>query len=133
MSDALDTNVLVRLATHDDPGQFKKAERLVRERFSRSTPAWISVIVLAEYAWVLGRLYEYSRGEIADSLIALLRVDCFRLEDANHVESAIRIFRGSKADFSDCLIVERNRERGSDLTHTFDRKAAKLEGFRLIT
>ena len=132
MSEALDTNVLVRLATRDDAAQFKKAEKLVRNQFSQSGPAWISVIVVVEYVWVLTRLYQYTRKEIAATLAALLDVDCFRVEDANLVRSAVQLYGKSKADFSDCLILVRNQADGSEITHTFDRKAAKLAGFKFI-
>lgn len=133
MSNALDTNVLVRLATRDDADQFKKAEKLVRDTFSQSSPAWISVIVVVEYTWVLTKLYQYSRKEIANTLTALIETDCFRVEDQNLVRTAIRLYLETKADFSDCLILFRNQENGSEITHTFDRQAAKLSGFELIT
>ncbi len=132
MSNALDTNVLVRLATRDDAVQFSKAEKLVRDRFSVSSPAWISVIVVVEYTWILTRLYQYSRREIANTLKALIETDCFRVEDQNLVRAAVRLYSETKADFSDCLILVRNQENGSDITHTFDRQAAKLRGFELI-
>lgn len=132
MSDALDTSVLVRLATRDDAAQFKKAEKLVRGNFSQSAPAWISVIVLTEYVWVLTRLYHYSREEIENSLTSLLQTDCFKVEDRNLVRAAIAKYAGGKADFYDCLILVRNQSSGSKITHTFDRKAAKLDGFELI-
>ncbi len=132
MSNALDTNVLVRLATRDDAVQFSKAEKVVRDRFSVSSPAWISVIVVVEYTWVLTRLYQYSRREIANTLKALIETDCFRVEDQNLVRAAVRLYSETKADFSDCLILVRNQENGSDITHTFDRQAAKLRGFELI-
>jgi predicted nucleic-acid-binding protein len=132
VSNALDTNVLVRLATRDDAVQFSKAEKVVRDRFSVSSPAWISVIVVVEYTWVLTRLYQYSRREIANTLKALIETDCFRVEDQNLVRAAVRLYSETKADFSDCLILVRNQENGSDITHTFDRQAAKLRGFELI-
>ena len=132
MSNALDTNVLVRLATRDDAVQFSKAEKLVRDRFSVYSPAWISVIVVAEYTWVLTKLYQYSRREIANSLTALIETDYFRVEDQHLVRAAVRLYSETKADFSDCLILVRNQENGSDITYTFDRQAAKLRGFELI-
>lgn len=48
------------------------------------------------------------------------------------VRAAIAKYVASKADFSDCLILARNESRGSKTTHTFDWKAAKLDGFELI-
>ncbi|MGJ8634650.1 MAG: PIN domain-containing protein, partial [Luteolibacter sp.] len=118
MSEALDTNVLVRLATRDDAAQFKKAGKLVRGKFSHSSPAWINVIVVVEYSWVLARLYQYDRKEIATTLTALLAVDCFRVENQNLVRSAIQLYTETKADFSDCLILVRNQSNGAESTYT---------------
>lgn len=132
VSDSLDTNVLVCLATREDAEQFKKAEKLVRNHFSQSSPAWISFIVVVEYSWVLTRLYQYDRKEIATTLTALLAVDCFRVENQDLVRAAIQLYSETKADFSDCLILVCNQSSGSETTHTFDRKAAKLKGFTLI-
>jgi len=130
--EALDTNILVRLATRDDKRQFAKANDFVRTRFSSSSPAWISVIVLVEYVWVMGSLYGYTRDEIAFSVSQLLNADSFQMEDHPLVVTALSHFSNSKADFSDCLIIARNQSRSTSPTHTLDRKAAKLEGFKLL-
>jgi len=130
--EALDTNILVRLATRDDKRQFAKANDFVRTRFSSSSPAWISIIVLVEYVWVLSSLYGYSRDEIAFSVSQLLNADSLQVEDHPLVVTALSDFNGSKADLSDCLILARNKSRSISPTHTLDRKAAKLEGFQLL-
>ena len=132
MSEALDTNVLVRLATRDDEAQFRKAEKLIRARFPHSSPAWISLIVVVEYTWVLAKLYQYGRDEIVETLTALTETDCFQVEDRNLVRAAIHVYARGKADFADCLIAVRNKDQGAMTTHTFDRKAAKIEGFQAI-
>lgn len=130
--EAIDTNILVRLATRDDEQQFAKADQLVRSHFSPRSPAWISIIVLTEFVWVLNRLYSYTRPEIAFSVSQLLRADSFQLEDHQLVISAMAQFSDSKADLADCLILARNQSRSITPTHTFDRRAAKLDGFQLL-
>ena len=130
--EALDTNILVRLATRDDAAQLRKAERLMREKFSAQSPAWISVIVVTEMAWVLARSYGYSRPQIAASIRGLLNTAVFRVEDHTLVSDAIDLFLARAADFSDCVILARNESRSITPTHTLDRKAAKLDGFQLL-
>jgi predicted nucleic-acid-binding protein len=49
---ALDTNVLVRLVTRDDPRQVAAAEAFV------ARGAWVSHVVLVEAVWVLVSVYE---------------------------------------------------------------------------
>jgi predicted nucleic-acid-binding protein len=130
--EALDTNILVRLATRDDAAQLRKAERLMREKFSAQSPAWISVIVVTEFAWVLARSYGYARPQIAASLRGLLNTAVFRVEDHTLVAESIDHFLSQAADFSDCVILARNESRSITPTHTLDRKAAKLDGFQLL-
>lgn len=49
---AVDTNVLVRLITRDDPDQTASAEKFISEG------AWMSTLVLTEALWVLASVYE---------------------------------------------------------------------------
>jgi predicted nucleic-acid-binding protein len=130
--EALDTNILVRLATRDDPAQTRKAERLMRETFSAQQTAWISLIVITEFAWVLARCYGYTRLQIAGSIRGLLNIDVFRVEDHSLTAEANDLFLKSTADFSDCVIVTRNQSRAITPTYTLDRKAGKLDGFKLL-
>jgi predicted nucleic-acid-binding protein len=130
--EALDTNILVRLATRDDAAQVSKSERLMGERFSTRHPAWISIIVITELVWVLSRSYGYSRPQIAACVRGLLNTAVFRVEDHTLVAEAIELFLASTADFSDCIILVRNQSRSITPTHTLDRKAAKLVGFQLL-
>lgn len=130
--EALDTNILVRIATRDDPAQLAKVEKLMVEKFSDGHPAWVSVIVLTELSWVLGRTYGYSRVETAAFIRKLLDTASILVEDEIPVSLALDIFQNSIADFSDCLILARNKSRSISPTHTLDRKAAKLEGFQLL-
>lgn len=130
--EALDTNILVRLATRDDAAQVRKAERLMQEKFSAQSPAWISIIVVTELAWVLARSYGYSRQQIAAAIRGLLNTAAFRVEDHTLVADASGLYLAHAADFSDCVILARNQSRSISPTHTLDRKAAKLDGFQLL-
>ncbi|NCQ36129.1 type II toxin-antitoxin system VapC family toxin [bacterium] len=130
--EAIDTNILVRIATRDDMTQLARVEKLMAEKFSDENPAWVSVIVLTELSWVLGRTYGYSRTETGAFIRKLLDTASILVEDEILVSHALDLFMDSTADFSDCLILARNESRSISPTHTLDRKAAKLEGFRLL-
>ena len=130
--EALDTNILVRIATRDDAAQLRKVEKLMRENFSAANPAWVSIIVLTELAWVLTRRYGYLRPDVGAFLHQLLHTASISVEDHTIAGKAIDLFLGSNADFSDCLIFARNQARSISPTHTLDRKAAKLKGTRLL-
>jgi len=130
--EAIDTNILVRLATRDDERQFQKVEKFLRESFSSQEPAWVSVIVITELAWVLERRYRYTRAQVAAFITGLINTPSFHLEDPSATSKAAELFSSSKADFGDCLILSRNLTRKITPTHTLNRQAAKLQGFKLL-
>ena len=120
---AVDTNVLIRLITRDDPQQAATAERFVE------AGAWVSVLALAEAAWVLDTAYSLSSKSVADAIEMLLDQGNVVLQDAAAVRAAIELFRARPSlGFSDCLMLELARKAGHVPLGTFDRNLAKVEG-----
>ena len=52
-----DTNVIVRYLTQDDPVQSPKATELIERGLTEEEPGFVSVVTMAETAWVLERVY----------------------------------------------------------------------------
>jgi|SRR5579863_3681428 len=127
----LDTNILVRYLTEDDPVQVIDAGR-VMDSFSPDSPGFISLIVLAELVWVLESFYRFTRKEIEQVLETLLRSEELVLERAEIVSQALRMFRGSRADFADCLIERCGHAADCKYTLTFDGKAVAGAGMRAL-
>ena len=120
---AVDTNVLVRLVTRDDPKQVAAAEAFVERG------AWISHLALAEATWVLSAVYGLAPREIATAVEMLLNHQNLTLQEAETVSNALAQFRKRPAlGFSDCLMLEAARRSGHLPLGTFDRSLARLEG-----
>ena len=129
----LDTNVLVRFFAQDDPQQSRAARSLINGKLTRDHPGYVAAIVLAEFAWVMKRLYDADRGEVAAAIEGLLTSPVITVEHKPLIWKALSDLRASSIDFSDCLIKHVNAAAGCEVTCTFDRTAAKLAGFRLLT
>ena len=104
----VDTNVIVRLLVADDEKQADAASRFLKEQCSSEDPALLSDIVLAECAWVLEDVYEYSRTQIGEAIEGLLMTAQLRAVNASAVNTALQRFRSSSADFADCLLGTTN-------------------------
>ncbi|WP_316151286.1 type II toxin-antitoxin system VapC family toxin [Cupriavidus sp. BIC8F] len=127
----LDTNVLVRYFAQDDPVQASKATALI-ESLTAETPGYVTQVVLVEVVWVLGRAYGTDRDQIAQVIETLLRTKELVIEAAATVWRALRLYAASSADFADCLIERACHEAQCEYTATFDTKAVKITGMRLI-
>lgn len=128
----VDTNVLVRYLTQDDPKQAAIATRFIENRLSAENPGFVSAVTLCEIAWVLAASYGAERRGIRQTVENLLTTRQLVIERAELVWKALRASEGAQADFSDALIGQIAADNGSETTVTFDRGAAKLPGFELL-
>ena len=120
---AVDTNVLLRLLTRDDPEQGAAGEEFVRPG------AWVSHVVLAEVAWALESVYAVEAREIADTVEMLLEHESVAIQDPDVVRAAVASFRARPAvEFPDHLILEIARKAGHLPLGTFDRGLGKVAG-----
>jgi predicted nucleic-acid-binding protein len=120
---AVDTNVLVRLVSRDDPRQVAAAEAFV------ARGAWVSHVVLVEAIWVLASVYELEAPAVATAVDMLLNHRDLTLQDTDAVTAALEQYRAKPAvSFSDCLVLELARKSGHLPLGTFDRDLGKLDG-----
>ena len=127
----LDTNVLVRYISQDDPIQSERANVLL-ESLSTGLEGYVTVVSLVELVWVLTSCYGSSKAEISNVLESLMHTKYIIVQDADLVWKALRNFKVGKADFPDCLIKHISFNAGCSSVVTFDVKAARDSGMSLI-
>jgi len=110
---AVDTNVLVRLLTGDDPKQAAAARRLFA-----SQPIWIAKTVLLETAWVLRSLYGFEQTAIREAFTKLLGLKNVKAEDESSVAAAL-VLVAHGAEFTDAMHLA-SRPPGSQFV-SFDK------------
>lgn len=128
---ALDTNVIVRYLTQDDPDQARGATTII-DSLTSASPGFIATIVWAEIHWVLTRAYGFGALEVIEKLADLSLSDEIRAEDQGAVASALASARHG-ADFADALIGAAAKRAGCDEVVTFDRRASAKLGWRLVS
>jgi predicted nucleic-acid-binding protein len=126
----IDTNVLVRYITLDDPIQTPAAVKLV-DSLTQDEPGFVSLVVTAELTWVLEVCYKFEKKAVVRVLEALLRSKEVMLEQASVISESLHLFTAGTADFADYLIERGARAAGCSYTYTLDQKAA-ASGMRLL-
>ena len=94
---AVDTNVLVRLLTEDDPKQAAQARSLFIAEV-----VWISKTVLLETQWVLHSLYGFQDSAIAVAFGRLIGLRNVQVEDEQSLAAALALTRHG-IEFADAM------------------------------
>ena len=110
---AVDTNVLVRLLTSDDPRQASASRAL----FS-TEQIWIAITVLLETAWVLRSIYGFGEGAISEAFTKLLGLKNVQAEDESSLAAALSL-TAHGIEFADAIHLT-SRPHGTAFV-TFDK------------
>jgi predicted nucleic-acid-binding protein len=119
--DAVDTSVLVRYFVADDPVAATAAARLIDSEQSIA----LSLVAIAETAFVLYRHYKVPREIVVDSLVELLRKRNVRVLGADKAlaASSLLLCRPSgRVSFADAMINADARSAGVSSVYTFDER-----------
>lgn len=116
----LDTNVLVRLATQDDPKQAALALQVLKKArlIAVPTPA------LCEMVWVLLRGYRYSPAQVAHAVRTLMQVEQVVCNTPAVLAGLALLEAGG--DFADGAIAFEGALLGGDEFVSFDQQATQL-------
>ncbi len=125
---AIDTNVLVRLVTRDDPAQYEKAQAFVHKH----QPVLVTQLSVLELVWVLMSRYGMDKRRVGQVVQALLEMVELDVQEPAILEAALKTWKSAKADFADCFILETVKAASETPLGTFDATLGKLEGCRRL-
>lgn len=122
----LDTNVLVRYLTKDDPDLAARAYAILQEVEQGTRPIFMTEAVLAEVIYVLSskRLYNIPRPEIVKRVLPVLLLKDLRIgckpSDKQVYTDALHLYETTTLDFPDVLIISHMRHDGTQGVISFD-------------
>ena len=128
----LDTNVLLRYLLQDDPKQTRQANQIFDQHLSEQNPGFISLVAVLETVWVMRSLLKQTSSQIASHLENLLTADPLVVQNEQQVFDAASALKRGAGEFEGALIGSLSAWARCSHTLTFDRKAARLNGFRVI-
>jgi predicted nucleic-acid-binding protein len=128
----LDTNILVRYFTQDNPIQSAKATEILERRLTAKNPGFVSVVAIVETVWVLDRAYGLTAREIAAAIERLLQVEVLTIDNEQEVFTAMIALKHGRGSFADALIAELGVRAGCTRTLTFDQRSGRVPSFELV-
>ena len=126
----LDTNILVRYLTQDDPIQSPKATEIIERQLTKGHPGFVSIVAMVETVWVLDRGYGLATHEIAAAVERMLQTDVLVVENEQEVFTAMIAHKERRGSFADGMIAALGAKAGCSCTLTFDEGTLRISGFK---
>nr|CAA6823684.1 MAG: Unknown protein [uncultured Thiotrichaceae bacterium] len=114
---SIDTNVIVRFLTQDDPVQFRKSRALFE-----SHDIFITDTVILETEWVLRFAYNFDAESVANGLRMLFGLPNVQLSNPPLIAQVVE-WHLDGMDFADALHLANSQQ--CDELYTFDKKLIK--------
>ena len=132
MTACLDTDVIVRFLTGDDPAKQQKAGELFARVVAGELALTVTPMAVADAVFVLTspNLYAVPRPDAAEMLISLLTHPGFLVEHKSRMIVALTIFRSHNLDFSDAYTAAVALEDQSPEVVSYDRDFERVFGLR---
>jgi len=126
----VDTDVLVRLVTADDPVKHAAASALFRRVVAGEVVVRAPESVIADTVYVLSspRLYALSRDQVRAALAPLLDLPSFRVRNRQQVRRALDLYAATRLDFSDALLIAAMEEEGIAELYSYDQHFDLIDG-----
>ncbi len=127
----LDTSILIRYLAQDDPVQSVRANEIIDREVTSENPGFVSLVTIAEVAWVLRSRFKATRQEIALAIERILSSESLKLQNEQQVYEAMLAIRAGEGTFADALICALGAWAGCTSTLTFD-SSSRLGHFEIV-
>ena len=124
----LDTNLLIRFLTADDPEKALKVRRLL----SQSRRIFIPDMVFAEIAWVLDTVYGVNREEIYIKLKSLLNFNAVRCDKILILLTLENYHTYPFLSFVDAYLAALVQGKRSKPFYSYDKSFDKVAGLQRL-
>ncbi|MDP2936401.1 MAG: type II toxin-antitoxin system VapC family toxin [Dehalococcoidia bacterium] len=127
----IDTNVLLRFLTGDDPSKAEACKELFERAERNEVELHINELVLAELVWTLRSSYGRAREQIVEALEAIMSLAGLHVHRKAVLEEAIDLYERFNVDFVDAYNAADLRARGLDAVCSYDAHFDRLGVRRL--
>jgi predicted nucleic acid-binding protein len=130
MQPFIDTDVIIRFLTGDDPEKQAAAAALFEQVEQGLLTIQAPDTVIADAVYVLSspRLYHIVRSDIQEMLAALVRLPQFHVQNRWSILQALDLYASTKLDFGDALIIASMQQQGSQVLYSYDTDFDRMKG-----
>lgn len=128
----LDTNVILRFVLDDHPVLSPKAKSIFTAIDQGKTQTFISLVAISEAIFTLERSYKYSKSDIYEKILPILKLESVTVDKLDILEEALRFYKEKNVDFSDAYQAAQMSKKKVKKIYSFDKDFDKLSHIKRL-
>ena len=126
----LDTTVLLEFFSGSEE-EIDRIDLLFRDLEKQKEKLLVTEEVIVELVYFLEQVQGWEREVVSDVVITVITDSLFKVESAEVVREAVRIYRNSKVPFMDCLKIAKAKRKKVKEVVTYSKRFEKA-GMKII-
>lgn len=116
----LDTNIILRYLTWDDPKRAKKCESLFKRAVEGKEILYTTTLVIVEIIWALEKAYKLPKNEVITYIQKILNTSNIIIDEKDILLAAIGLYELKKIDFVDAYNAVSMEAKSIESIYSYD-------------
>lgn len=128
----IDTNILLRYLTKDDPVQFPRCRHLFKKAQDGEVLLITSTLVIAELIWTLASYYRVPKEQIIEKTSIIIGSPAVQILEKDLIAEALVLYGRKNIDYIDAYNAVLMRPLGLKEIYSYDKDFDKIEGIHRL-
>ena len=117
----IDTNILLRYLTADDPGKFERCKDLFKRALEKKIVLLTSDMVIAELIWTLNSFYKVPKDEIIEKVTIIINMPNLKIPNKKLLSEVLALFSQENIDYIDAYNAVFMKNNGCVQIFSYDK------------
>jgi predicted nucleic acid-binding protein len=128
----IDTNILLRYLTADDPEKFERCKELFKQALEKKIILLTSDMVIAELIWTLNSFYKVPKDEIIEKVTIIINTPNLKVPNKKLLSEVLVLFSQENIDYIDAYNAVFMKNNGCAQIFSYDKDFDRIENIKRI-
>jgi predicted nucleic acid-binding protein len=128
----IDTNILLRYLTADDPEKFERCKDLFKRALEKRIVLLTSDMVIAELIWTLNSFYKVPKDEIIEKVTIIINTPNLKVPNKKLLSEVLVLFGQENIDYIDAYNAVFMKNNGCAQIFSYDKDFDRIENIKRI-
>jgi predicted nucleic acid-binding protein len=128
----IDTNILLRYLTADDPEKFERCKELFKQALEKKIILLTSDMVIAELIWTLNSFYKVPKDEIIEKVTIIINTPNLKVPNKKLLSEVLVLFSQENIDYIDAYNAVFMKKNGCAQIFSYDKDFDRIENIKRI-